>query len=191
MGEQQATRGKYSLETHGDSISRFLQGVIDKAAFKLKFELSEGGAAHPEIEDPDLVVRFSGADVDLLLENKGELLLAMEQLTQEVLGMRSDEHALVCFDANDYRMLRIEELRLSAQTAAEKVKKTRIPFQFSPMTSRERRIIHLALRDEPAVRSESSGIGPMRGVVIYPADMPTPPAQPHFQRPPLRRGRGR
>ena len=63
------------------------------------------------------------------------------------------------FDANDYRALRIEELRLSALTAAEKVKKSHLPFHFNPMNSRERRIIHLALRDEPTVRSESAGHG--------------------------------
>ena len=53
------------------------------------------------------------------------------------------------------------------------------------MTSRERRIIHLALRNEPAVRSESGGVGPFRKVVIYPADMPSKPPMPS----PIRRGR--
>jgi spoIIIJ-associated protein len=72
-------------------------------------------------------------------------------------------------------MLRIEELRMSALTAADRVKRTGAPFRFNPMNSRERRIIHLALRNEPAVRSESAGMGPGRHVVIYPANMATPP----------------
>jgi spoIIIJ-associated protein len=83
-------------------------------------------------------------------------------------------------------LLRIEELRLSAMTAAEKVKRTGQPFRFNPMNSRERRVIHLALRDEKAVRSESAGSGPARQVVVYPAGMaslPEPP--PGF---PARRG---
>jgi spoIIIJ-associated protein len=42
------------------------------------------------------------------------------------------------------------------------------------MNSRERRIIHLALRNDSAVRSESAGMGPHRQVVVYPADMPAP-----------------
>ena len=90
-------------------------------------------------------------------------------------------------------MLRIEELRLSALTVAEKVKKSRIPFEFNPMNSRERRIIHLALRNEPEVRSESAGMGPYRQVVVYPAGMPSAPvkipsataAVPQTERPPL------
>ncbi len=60
---------------------------------------------------------------------------------------------------------------MSAQAAAERVKKTHMPFHFSPMNSRERRILHLSLRDETEVRSESVGEGPIRQVVVVPADM--------------------
>jgi spoIIIJ-associated protein len=102
-------------------------------------------------------------------------LLALEQLTMEALGMHPDEHSRVCFDANDYRVLRIEELRMSALAAAERVKKTHAPFHFSPMNSRERRILHLALRGETEVRSESVGMGPIRQVVVVPHDLKTLP----------------
>jgi spoIIIJ-associated protein len=88
-------------------------------------------------------------------------------------------------------MLRIEELRLSALTAAEKVKRSRVPFEFNPMNSRERRILHLALRNEPEVRSESMGAGPYRQVVVYPAGMPSAPATARAQTPPFRKPPGR
>ena len=81
-------------------------------------------------------------------------------------------------------VLRIEELRMSAALAAEKVKHTGQPFRFNPMNSRERRVIHLALRNETTLRSESSGSGGYRHVVVYPAGMaslPDPP-QPAFVR---------
>ena len=127
--------------------------------------------------------------MDQLLANKAELLLALEHITMEMLRMPSEDHSRISFDANDYRLLRIEELRLSATTAAEKVKRTGIPFRFNPMNSRERRVIHLALRNEPAVRSESLGTGPTRQVVVYPAGMASLPAPP--PRPPEpRRGGG-
>jgi spoIIIJ-associated protein len=113
--------------------------------------------------------------VELLLGNKAELLLALEQLTMEAMRMPADEHSRLCFDANDHRMLRIQELRMTAQTAAERVRKTGVPFHFSPMNSRERRILHLAMRDEAGVRSESVGEGPIRQVVIVPKDMKTLP----------------
>ncbi len=165
---------KYTVEEHGPRIQQFLEPLLASAHLELKFEIVPGRTAHPEIEDPHLMVQFSGQDVDLLLANKAELMLALEHLTLEILHVPSDEHALVCFDANAFRVMRIEELRLTAQTAAERVIKTAEPFQFNPMTSRERRIIHLALRGETGVKSESYGIGSIRQVVIYRADMPAP-----------------
>ena len=135
------------------------------------------------------MVRFTGPDVELLLANKAELLLALELLTMEMLRMTADEHSLLQFDAHDYRALRIEELRLSAITAAEKVKKTKIPFEFSPMTSRERRIIHLALRNEPEVRSESAGMGPHRQVSSIPPECPSNPERSLPPRRPMGRRR--
>jgi len=169
-----ASNRKYKVESIGPRIGAFLETIVKLARLRLSFEAVPGEVPHPEIEDPEVVVRFSGADVELLLENKAELLLALEHLTMEMLRMPSEDHSLLCFDADDYRVLRIEELRLAALTAAEKVTRTRAPFRFNPMTSRERRVIHLALRGEPAVRSESIGVGPYRQVVIVPAGMPTP-----------------
>lgn len=166
---------KQTLAEAGPRIHQFLDKTIQLAGFTLNYQVSEGETLHPDFENPDLIVRFSGEDVDLLLGNKAELLLALEQLTMEALGMAPEEHSRICFDANDHRMLRIQELRMSAQAAAERVKKTRIPFHFSPMNSRERRVLHLALRDETEVRSESVGEGPIRQVVVVPADMKTLP----------------
>ena len=166
---------KYTLQESGPRIDEFLKKTFRLAGFSLQFQVTEGETLHPDFENPDLMVRFSGSDVDLLLANKAELLLALEQLTMEALGMVPEEHSRICFDANDHRMLRIQELRMSAQAAAERVKKSHQPFHFSPMNSRERRIIHLSLRDEKEVRSESVGEGPIRQVVVVPADMKTLP----------------
>jgi spoIIIJ-associated protein len=162
---------KYTLQESGPRIDEFLKKTFRLAGFKLEFKVTEGETLHPDFENPDLMVRFSGPDVDLLLGNKAELLLALEQLTMEALGLVPEEHSRICFDANDHRLLRIQELRLSAQAAAERVKKSHQPFHFSPMNSRERRIIHLSLRDETEVRSESVGEGPIRQVVVVPADL--------------------
>jgi spoIIIJ-associated protein len=179
---------KYTVASTGPKIEAFLTQIKKRAGFDFRFAVGEAENLHPDFENPDIVVRFGGEDVDLLLANKAELLLALEQLTMEMLRMTPDEHSLLQFDANDYRALRIEELRMSALTAAERVKKTKAPFEFSPMTSRERRIIHLALRGEPEVRSESTGIGSHRQVVIYPAGMPALPPKPvPPRRPPGRR----
>ncbi len=155
--------------------------MLEDADFDLEYEIAEGDSSNPEIENPEVVVKFSGPDVDLLLSNKAELLLALEHVTMEALRMPSEDHSRLSFDANDYRMLRIEELRLSATAAAEKVKHTGEPFRFNPMNSRERRVIHIALRNETDLRSESAGFGGHRHVIVYPAGMaslPEPPPPP-------------
>ncbi|MES1260796.1 MAG: R3H domain-containing nucleic acid-binding protein [Acidobacteriota bacterium] len=174
---------KYSVHETGPRIEEFLRRILDDAGFSLTFTLEPGDNSNPEFENPDLLVKFQGSDVDLLLGNRAELLLALELVTQEMLRMHSDDHSRVSFDANDYRALRIEELRISALAAAEKVKHTGAYFRFNPMNSRERRVIHIALRNEPEVRSESCGGGPQRGVVIYPASMPSIPDLPPLPAP--------
>jgi len=179
---------KYSSSSIGPKIDALLRNTLDNGGFQVNYSIQDVDPTEDDFETPDVVVKFTGPDVDLLLSNRAELLLALEHVTMEMLRMHSDDHSRVSFDANDYRLLRIEELRLSAVTAAEKVKRTGVPFRFNPMNSRERRVIHLALRNEPAVRSESAGSGPGRQVVVYPAGMASLPEPPRAPMPPPRRG---
>jgi spoIIIJ-associated protein len=169
---------KYSVESLGPKLDEFLNPLLARAGFELSYQLTTPENPHPEVENPDVTVKFSGGDVELLLLNRAELLLALEHISMEALRLPAEDHSLISFDANDYRMLRVEELRMSAMAAADKVKHSHVPFHFNPMSSRERRIIHLALRDEKELRSESLGVGSARAVVVVPADMPTPPAPP-------------
>jgi spoIIIJ-associated protein len=169
---------KYSVVSVGRRIGEFLTPLLSRAGVDVKFEMADGQPAEDDFETPEVVVKFGGRDVDLLLGNRAELLLALEHVTMEALRLPSEDHSRISFDANDYRLLRIEELRLSAAAAAEKVKRTGTPFRFNPMNSRERRVIHLALRNESEVRSESSGSGGFRQVVVYPAGMASLPAPP-------------
>ena len=178
---------KYTVETIGPRLNEFLRPLLKRAGFALDYDLVETESVHPEFESPEVTLQFKGPDVDLVLANRAELLLALEQVTMEALRMPSEDHSRISFDANDYRMLRIEELRLSASAAAEKVKRTGSPFFFNPMNSRERRVIHLALRGETELRSESAGFGGHRQVVVYPAGMPSVPPPP--PPPPPRRDR--
>lgn len=176
---------KYSSASIGPRIDGLLRPVLQSGGFHLKYEIEDAEPAADDFETPDVVVKFGGPDVDQLLANRAELLLALEHVTMEMLRVPSEDHSRISFDANDYRLLRIEELRLSATTAADKVKRTGVPFRFNPMNSRERRVIHLALRNESAVRSESIGTGPGRQVIVYPAGMaslPEPPGAPEPRR---------
>jgi spoIIIJ-associated protein len=184
------TDRKYSVSTVGLKIDGFLGATLQAGGFDVQYDIEDVSSGDGDFETPDVVVKFTGPDVDLLLSNRAELLLALEHVTMEMLRMPSEDHSRISFDANDYRLLRIEELRLSAQTAAEKVKTSGQPFRFNPMNSRERRVIHLALRGETEVRSESLGSGPQRQVIVYPAGMASLPEPPRDPFPPRRSGGG-
>jgi spoIIIJ-associated protein len=182
------TQRKYSVASVGLKIDGFLGSTLQEGGFNLSYDIQDVESSDEDFETPDVMVKFSGPDVDVLLGNRAELLLALEHVTMEMLKMPSEDHSRISFDANDYRLLRIEELRMSAMAAAEKVKRTGVPFRFNPMNSRERRVIHLALRNETTLRSESSGSGPQRQVVVYPAGMASLPELPYVPEP--RRGSG-
>ncbi len=178
------TERKYSVSTVGLRIDGFLGTTLENAGIHLKYDIQDAAPAQDDFETPDVHVKFSGPDVDLLLSNRAELLLSLEHVTMEMLHMPSEDHSRISFDANDYRLLRIEELRLSAAAAAERVIRTAEYFVFNPMNSRERRVIHLSLRNEPRVRSESAGTGPGRMVIVYPAAMPSLAEPPRLPEPP-------
>ena len=89
---------------------------------------------------------FSGPDADLLLEKNATLLHAFEHVALKAIRLDEDHFRKIAFDCQDWRRMRIEELQLMAQVAAERVIDTGDPFTLNPMNARERRIIHLALK---------------------------------------------
>ncbi len=72
------------------------------------------------------------------------------------------------FDCANFKALRAAELRLQAETAADKVLRSGIPYAFPPMNSRERRLLHMAFRGIEGVETASSGEGQDRFLAVYP-----------------------
>ncbi len=153
-------------------IESFLRTVILQGGFRLKYRITVDPPSPPDRdwERPQILVELSGTDSDLLLERGAELLRSLEYLALEMLRLGREEHELVIFDCRNFRAMRLEELRQAAQVAAAKVRQTKLPYEFAPMTSRERRIVHLALRDQRDLRTESAGEAAHRHVVVYPAN---------------------
>jgi spoIIIJ-associated protein len=120
--------------------------------------------------DAEVLADLDGRDKEILLERGAELLKAFEHLAFRSLRLEPSFHEKIHIDSGGYRALRFEELRMTARVAAERVQSSRQPFRLNPMSSRERRIVHLALKDIGGVRTESIGVGEDRQVVIHPAD---------------------
>ena len=98
------------------------------------------------------------------------MLQSIEHLALRALRLEPPWQEKVLLDCGGYRAIRIEELRMTARVAAERVQASKQPFKLNPMNARERRIVHLALQEIAGVKTESEGVGERRQVVIYPAD---------------------
>ena len=153
-----------------NKINDLLKGIVSNGGLRLKYRITVDPplAEQRDWERPEILVEFAGPDSPLLLERGGELLRSIEFLALEMLRLPGNEHEKICFDCRNHRSLRIEELRAAANVAADKVRKTGTSYQFAPMSSRERRIVHLALREHTDLRTESQGEGMRRSVVVYP-----------------------
>jgi spoIIIJ-associated protein len=150
-------------------LESLLREFIKHSPFKLTFSVQKAAVQAGDPDTPEYVVDFSGPDADLLLEMNATLLHAVEHLMLKAIRLDDDHFRSIAFDCKDWRRTRTEELRLMARVAAERVIDTGEPFTLNPMSPRERRIVHLALKDQPRVRTQSEGRGPERKVVIYPA----------------------
>src|ERR1700751_812509 len=151
-------------------IAALLKTLTTTGGLRLKYRITAGaGAADPDgLEAREIYVELAGPDSPLLTQRGGELLRALEHVAAKIIRLENEEHDKVSFDANNFKALRARELKLAAETAAEKVRRTGQPYSFAPMSSRERRMLHLAFRVYDDLATSSSGEGLRRFVVAYP-----------------------
>lgn len=128
---------------------------------------SDTTTSTPETTCPDIKVELTGADTPLLLAHNGELLHAIEHIAAKILRLEPENHDRICFDAEGFKATRDRNLQLSAEAAVQQVRATGQPFAFPPMTSRERRMLHLVLMHS-GLPTASADEGPRRFVVLYP-----------------------
>lgn len=115
-------------------------------------------------------VDIHGKDLSILIGRRSETLNALQYIVSLMLGKEMEQWVHLVIDVEGYRSRRENQLRKMANRMADQVTKSGRRQALEPMTSAERRIIHIALRDHPAVTTESTGEDPHRKVVIYPQD---------------------
>jgi spoIIIJ-associated protein len=166
--------GKLDREAAAQALQKFLTDSVRAAGLELKVDVR---AVTPQTSDPEghaeVIADLDGRDKEILLERSAEVLKAIEHLAFRALRLEPAFHEKIHVDCGGYRALRFEELRMTAKVAAERVESSRQSFKLNPMSSRERRIVHLALKDMPGIRTESIGMGEERQVVIHPAEKST------------------
>jgi spoIIIJ-associated protein len=170
MSQEFIRDGQLDRTAAADALRTFLEELVRASGLQLRVFVHPAEVGASMEGGAEVLVDLDGADKDLLLERNAEVLRAIEHLALKALRLEPAFHERIHIDCGGYRALRFEELRMTARVAAERVQASRQPFKLNPMSSRERRIVHLALRDMPAVRTESTGIGEERQVTIHPAD---------------------
>jgi len=169
MTKQLIHDGKLDREAAAEALRDFLQRVLRAGKFELAVKVHTSASGAPEEGEPEVYADIDGRDKEILMARGGEALKALEHLAFRALNLEPAFHEKIHLDCGGFRALRFEELRMTAKVAAERVIASKQPFQLNPMSSRERRIVHLALKDMPGVRTESVGVGEERHIVIHPA----------------------
>ncbi|MGA8938316.1 MAG: R3H domain-containing nucleic acid-binding protein [Acidobacteriaceae bacterium] len=164
------------LAQAAEKVADLMRLITTTGGLRLKYRITAGaGAVDPDgFERRDIYVECKGPDADYLLDSDGELLRSLEHIAAKILRLEPDDHDRISFDANGFKASRARALREAADEAIEEVEDTGEPFRFPPMNSRERRMLHLFLRDS-GLQTASSGDGPRRFVVLYPEGYRIPP----------------
>ncbi|HET6841074.1 MAG TPA: R3H domain-containing nucleic acid-binding protein [Candidatus Angelobacter sp.] len=155
-------------------LDSLLKNIIASGGFRLKYRISVNPASAISQGSPAIQVELAGPDSDLLLARGAEMLRSLEILAHEAMHLHAEDHEQISFDCHGYRAARQQELKLAAEVAAEKVLRTGVPYSFAPMSSRERRLVHLAFHDHESLVTQSEGEGGRRYVVLYPKNYKPP-----------------
>lgn len=146
-----------------DTVQELIQRMGLEAQVRARW-----GPSDPEARTRPLLVDVRGDDLGILIGRRGETLSALQYITRLIVAKELQEQVAVVVDIEGYRARREDQLRRLAVKMADQALELARTMELEPMPANERRIIHIALRDHPAVRTESVGEGADRKVTIIP-----------------------
>lgn len=119
-----------------------------------------------EVNGDEMLFELFGDDVEPLLADKGEGLTGLEVLVGRIASKRVGRPVHPRLDAEGFRAHRKEALEELAHTSADEVRRTRRPQLLPPLAPWERRLVHLALAEDPELETESEGDGFLKRVEV-------------------------
>ncbi len=125
-------------------------------------------AVTARVEEDRIMLDARGPALGALIGRRGVVLDDLQRLINAALAKQGDDRLMVIMDVEGYRLRREMTLRRLAERLAGQVRRGGSPVTLEPMNPRERRVIHLALKDDPHVTTRSEGEEPRRCVVIEP-----------------------
>ena len=171
-------RKNANLEEQQREAITILQQILEKMG-----ETGEVRQVEVDAETVELDIKGDGSGI--LIGRHGQTLDALEYIVNRILARRIKDAAPISLETESYRARRRQQLHRMALSMGEKAKREKKPVRLEPMPPRDRRVIHLALKDDPMITTRSAGEGVMRAIEILPAEGGRP--QPRGDGP----GRGR
>jgi spoIIIJ-associated protein len=146
----------------GIEIARqIMMGLLEKMEMNAELKGSLMGR--------DIYLEVKGDQQGILIGRHGRTLDSLQFLINRMVNKRLKEPVKVILDVNDYRKNREENLKKMAIRSGEKTKLRGFSLTIGPFNAYDRRIIHLALKEDPLLRTESLGEGDMKRVKIIPS----------------------
>lgn len=147
-----------------ETINIILEKMRVTARVSVRLGDSEGNRVQPVLID------IEGNDLSFLIGRKAETINALQYITSLIVGRELGRWVPLQIDVQHYRQRREEEIRTLARRIADQVVKTGRKQVLEPMPPNERRIVHLELRENPKVDTESVGEDPRRKVTVWPKE---------------------
>ena len=139
-----------------------LQRIVDSITAEAKISAEENSGW--------LFYNINGGNAGILIGKKGQTLDAIQSLLEKIVNKHNphNDRIRVQVDVEGYLETRKANLEKLAERLADKSKRIRKPISLGQMSAYDRRIVHLALKDDPDIRTKSRGEGYMRKLVIFP-----------------------
>jgi len=142
-------------------LEKITKDLFSHLGFQVDFQIKK--------EAELVTIHLNSDEPGVLIGYHGQALNALQQMITLMAFKKFGQWVRILVDVEDYREKRKEVLERMAQSAAQKVKLSGQNEAFPPMSSFERRIIHLALADHPEVETISEGEGNQRHIIVKPA----------------------
>jgi len=155
-----------SAEEPGD-VAAIAKEVVEKLLFLMQVPATIQVMAVEDNESP-LTIDISDGDLGILIGRRGQTLSALQYMVNFIASRKLKSGVRVIVDVAGYRKRRHEELQNLALRVAELVKSSRRSITLEPMPAVERRVIHLTLRNDPEITTQSMGYGDSRKVIVSP-----------------------
>ncbi len=170
----EAVSAEVEVEPELEQEAEIAFDIVSELVQKMGFENITVRTEIGEKDDLDqrvVLVSIEGENVESLIGEHGEVLNKVQFLSRSMASQRLGDRTSFVVDIANYRAQRQEELVQKAKETADKAVNFKRPLALPPMPPHERRIIHMTLRDDERVTTESKGDGDRRRVRILPKGM--------------------